>query len=96
MHQEYIKMFEEKKGYYYKHQKRVQWCSEHVSDFITHYRLEYGEWKVLSVFIVSEPLGSNEIYDKGVAVITEDQLNVENIRNIGKLNMKKKHTYPNS
>lgn len=95
MHQEYTKMFGEKKGYFYKHERRVRWCSEHVSDFIIQYKLEQGDWRVLSVFIVNEPLGSNEIYNKEINVISLDQLTVENIRNIGN-NVRNKYMSVNS
>ena len=54
----------------------------HISDFSVQYNLADGEWKVASTFIVSEPLGSNEIYDREISVITEAELTADNIRRI--------------
>ena len=41
-------------------------------------------WDVVGIFIVSEPLLSNEVYHKGLSIISRAELNVEKIRSIRK------------
>ena len=41
-------------------------------------------WDVVGIFIVSEPLLSNEVYHKGLNIISRAELNVEKIRSIRK------------
>ena len=39
-------------------------------------------WDVVGIFIVSEPLLSNEVYHKGLNIISRAELSVEKIRSI--------------
>ena len=85
MHLEYKKMFEntkKKKGYYTKHCHRVDWCNKHIDDFKKQYGLDDGDWRVIGVFILSQPLVSTEIYHKEIKMLTEKELSVSSIRNI--------------
>ena len=41
-------------------------------------------WDVVGIFIVSEPLLSNEVYHKGLNIISRAELSVEKIRSIRK------------
>ena len=41
-------------------------------------------WDLVGIFIVSEPLLSNEVYHKGLNIISRAELNVEKIRSIRK------------
>lgn len=85
MHLEYKKMFEntkKKKGYYTKHCRRVDWCNKHIEDFKKQYELDDGSWKVIGLFILSQPLVSAEIYHKEIKMLTEKELSVSSIRNI--------------
>ena len=85
MHLEYKKMFEntkKKKGYYTKHCRRVDWCNKHIDDFKKQYGLDDGDWRVIGVFILSQPLVSTEIYHKEIKMLTEKELSVSSIRNI--------------
>ena len=83
MHLEYKKMFEntkKKKGYYTKHCRRVEWCNKHIGDFKKQYGLDNNEWKVIGLFILSQPLVSTEIYHKDIKMLTEKELSVSSIR----------------
>ena len=85
MHLEYKKMFEDakkKKGYYTKHCRRVDWCNQHIDDFKKQYRLDEGEWEVIGLFILSQPLVSTKIYHKDIRMLTEKELSIESIRNM--------------
>ena len=85
MHLEYKKMFEDtnkKKGYYTKHCRRVDWCNQHLYDFQEQYGLIGNGWKVIGLFILSQPLVSTEFYHKEITMLTEKELSVSSIRNI--------------
>ena len=85
MHLEYKNMFEDngkKKGYYTKHCRRVEWCNKHIEDFKKQYGLAGSNWKVIGLFILSQPLISTKIYHREINMITEKELSVKSIRNI--------------
>lgn len=85
MHLEYKKMFEntkKKKGYYTKHCRRIDWCNKYIENFKKQYRLDGSGWKVIGVFILSQPLVSTEVYHKEIKILTEKELSVSSIRNI--------------
>lgn len=85
MHLEYKKMFEntkKKKGYYEKHCRRVEWCNKHIDDFKEQYGLDNGGWKVIGLFILSQPLVSTKIYHKDIKMLTEKELSINSIRAI--------------
>lgn len=62
MYNEYHDLFDpdNKRNFYYKHMKRVEWCKNHISDITQHYGLEKKKWKIDYCFIVNEPLISNK------------------------------------
>ena len=43
-----------------------------------------SSWDVVGIFIVSEPLLSNEVYHKGLNIISKAELSVEKIRSVRK------------
>lgn len=82
---EYKKMFvdDKKKCFATKHKRRVEWVREHLEDLKLQYRLDNSAvWRVKSLFIVSEPLISNQIYGKDIEVVSKSELSVEKIRSI--------------
>lgn len=62
LYNEYHDMFDpdNKKSFYNKHMKRVEWCKDHISDMVKHYGLEKKKWKIDYCFIVNEPLVSDK------------------------------------
>lgn len=62
LYNEYHDMFDpdNKKSFYNKHKRRVEWCRNHVSDIIQQYGLEKKKWKIDYCFIVNEPLISDK------------------------------------
>lgn len=86
MNLEYRKMFEDKgkkKSYYTKQSRRVSWCRDHIDDFKIQYNLDdTNEWRIVGTFLVSQPLISNRIFHKDIAVITKSELSVDRIRAI--------------
>ena len=71
-----------KKGYYEKHCRRVEWCNKHIDDFKEQYGLDNGGWKVIGLFILSQPLVSTKIYHKDIKMLTEKELSINSIRAI--------------
>lgn len=88
MHSEYQKMFvdtEKESCFATKHRRRTEWVNNHVEDVKEYYKLDKDSlWDVVGIFIVSEPLLSNEVYHKGLNIISKAELNVEKIRSIKK------------
>ena len=85
MYLEYKKMFEntnKKRCFYDKHNRRVDWCNNHVEDFKIQYNLDNVEWEVVGLFILDQPLISTEVYHKDIKMLTEKELSVENIRSV--------------
>lgn len=62
MYNEYHDLFDpdNKRNFYYKHMKRVEWCKNHISDITQHYGLEKKKWRIDYCFIVNEPLISDK------------------------------------
>ena len=68
-----------------KHSRRVEWLRNHIEDVKEYYKLNKDSlWDVVGIFIVSEPLLSNEVYHKGLNIISRAELSVEKIRSIRK------------
>ena len=88
MHLEYQKMFvdtEKESCFATKHSRRVDWVRNHIEDVKDYYKLDKEfSWDVVGIFIVSEPLLSNEVYHKGLNIISKAELSAEKIRSIRK------------
>lgn len=86
MHLEYQKMFidtEKERCFATKHSRRVEWIINHINDVKEHYHLDMNSvWKVIGVFLVNEPLLSNEVYHKGLNIISKAELSVEKVRGV--------------
>lgn len=86
MHLEYQKMFidtETERCFATKHNRRVEWVRKHIDDVKVYYKLNVDtSWDVVGIFIVNEPLLSNEVYHKGLNIISKAELSVEKIRSI--------------
>lgn len=52
-----------------RHKKRVDWIEKHVDDIIKDFSLEPFHWKVEDALVVSEPIVSNEFYNKNQKII---------------------------
>jgi len=76
LHFEYLDMFnpDNKKSFYNKHMKRVEWCKNNIDDIITHYQLPNLKWKIDHCFIVNEPLISNKAMKANVQVYTLEEI----------------------
>ena len=75
MYNEYHDLFDpdNKKSFYNKHMKRVEWCKDHIVDIIQHYGLEKKKWRIDYCFIVNEPLISDKAMKVNVnAYVLED------------------------
>ena len=87
MHLEYQKMFVDTKKercFATKHNRRTEWVRNYLEDVKEYYKLDKDStWEVVGIFIVSEPLLSNEVYHKGLNIISKAELSVERIRSIG-------------
>lgn len=87
MHLEYQKMFvdtEKERCFATKHSRRVEWVRNHIEDVKEYYKLDKEfSWDVVGIFIVSEPLLSNDVYHKGLNIISKAELSAEKIRSIG-------------
>ena len=88
MHLEYQKMFVDTKKercFATKHNRRVDWIRNHLEDVKEYYKLDTdSSWDVVGIFIVSEPLLSNEVYHKGLNIISKAEIGIDRIRNIRK------------
>lgn len=86
MHLEYQKMFidtKKERCFATKHGRRVDWIKNHIEDVKEYYGLNTTiTWDVIGVFIVSEPLISNEVYHKRLKIISKAELSVDRIRSI--------------
>ena len=76
MHNEYKKMFDfqDKKSFYNKHMKRVNWAKEHIEDIRTQYSLPNKEWKITYLFIVDDNLISKDVFKVKVNITTLKRL----------------------
>ncbi len=68
-----------KKSYVTKHNNRTEWLKNHINDLIEEYNLKGHNWDIRSLFIVNEPIISNEFYNKNIKFITYNELNKEPI-----------------
>lgn len=86
MHLEYQKMFidtKKERCFATKHGRRVEWVRHHIEDVTEYYKLNTNStWDVVGIFIVGEPLLSNEVYHKNLNIISKAELSVEKIRSI--------------
>ena len=71
-----------KKCFVTKHNTRVRWVKNHLEDLISQYELENISWEIRGLFIVSEPLISNHVYEQNIEVISKDELSIVRIRDI--------------
>ena len=76
IYNEYHNMFDSdnKKSFYNKHMKRVEWCKNHISDIIQHYGLEKKKWKIDYCFIVNEPLISDKAMKVNINAYTLEEV----------------------
>ena len=76
MYNEYHDMFDpdNKKSFYNKHIKRVEWCKNHISDIIQHYGLEKKKWRIDYCFIVNEPLISDKVMKVNINAYTLEDI----------------------
>lgn len=82
---EYQKMFvdtNKEKCYATKHKRRVDWVIAHIDDLKRQYSLADVVWEISGVFIVSEPLISNNVYGQKIEIISKAELSIERIRKI--------------
>jgi hypothetical protein len=82
MYLEYQKMFVDtikKKCFVTKHRRRTEWVRIHIEDIKVQYKLNGDDWTVKGIFIVSEPIVSNEVLLGGAIIITNAELTVEKL-----------------
>lgn len=85
MNLEFEKMFVNKEKntcYATKHQKRVNWIVEHLTDFIKAYELKEAKWDIYGLFIVNHPIISNKLHGEKITIISEAELSVDSIRRV--------------
>lgn len=84
MDQEYRRMFvdTEKPCYMSKHNRRVEWITNHIEDVKTHFNLSGGKWKVYSVLFVSDEIISNKFFHKKERIIVYTDISAQNIKRI--------------
>ena len=85
MHMEYIKMFvdeEDKKCFATKHENRRLWFEDNLKHVLSFYNMEYKDWTVKEIFVVSEPLISREFYNKNHIIYTHSELTEEVIKGV--------------
>ena len=70
------KVFTGDKAFLTKHLKRSDWIRKNLGCVIDNYELEAGDWKVVTIFVVSEQLMTKDLLDtKGVKFISLKELN---------------------
>ncbi|HFD3448884.1 TPA: hypothetical protein ACF3RE_000495 [Enterococcus faecium] len=68
-------VFSGKNPFLDRHLKRSMWISENLSDVIENYHLQEGDWKVITMFVVSESLLSKSLVNtKGVKFLEYKEL----------------------
>ena len=84
MYLEYNEMFVDKgkkKCYITKHKRRIEWVKNHLHDVCTELKLGNTDlWSVIGLFIVEEPIISNQVYNLNVEIISKAELSLERIR----------------
>lgn len=81
IYNEYVKMFDasNKKSFYLKHMKRVQWIREHIDDVRKQYNLSDKKWKVSYLFVVDDNLVSKDVFNIDVEITTLIDLNSDKL-----------------
>lgn len=77
MYNEYQNMFVDnpnRKSYSTKHYRRAKWIEENIDDILIQFNLKKSKWSIKPVFIVSEYIISNFVYDKGEKIISITEL----------------------
>lgn len=70
------KVFTGDKAFLIKHIKRSDWIRKNLKYIINHYGLEDGDWKIVTMFVVSEHLMTKDLVDtKGVKFVSLKELN---------------------
>ena len=70
------KVFTGDKSFLIKHLKRSDWIRKNLRQVISYYNLEDCNWKVITMFVVSENLMTKDLVDtKGVKFISLKELN---------------------
>lgn len=86
MYLEYNEMFVDKgkkKCYITKHKRRIEWVKNHLHDVCTELKLGNTDlWSVIGLFIVEEPIISNQVYNLNVEIISKAELSLERIRKV--------------
>ena len=82
MAMEHKEMFEGKKSFQNKHQRRVDWLREHINDVKKHYRLADADWRIKGVFIVNEPQVSKDIYKHEIDIISKSELSLARVKQV--------------
>ena len=84
IHQEYQKMFVDtnRPCIATKHNKRVQWLKDHMSDVIQEFNLEDDSWAVSGLFIVDQQLISQSIFKQNIKCISKADLCIESLKDI--------------
>ena len=84
MYLEYNEMFVDKgkkKCYLTRHKSRIEWVKNHLYDVCTEFKLGNTDlWSVIGLFIVEEPIISNQVYNLNVEIISKAELSLERIR----------------
>lgn len=65
-----------------RHKKRVDWIEKHVDDIIKDFSLEPFNWKVEDALVVSEPIVSNEFYNKNQKIILFSEISESTINKL--------------
>lgn len=83
MYLEYNEMFVDRgkeKCYLTKHKRRIEWVKSHLKDVCIEFELgDMGQWSVIGLFIVDEPIISNRVYNVNVEIISKAELSLERI-----------------
>lgn len=81
IYNEYVKMFDisNRKSFYMKHMKRVQWIEEHIDDVRKQYNLSDKKWKVSYLFVVDDNLVSKDVFDINVEITTLRNFNLDKL-----------------
>ncbi len=82
MAMEHKAMFEGKKSFQNKHQRRVDWLRENINDVKKHYRLADADWRIKGVFIVNEPQVSKDIYKHEIDIISKSELSLARVKQV--------------
>ena len=85
LNQQYLNIFcdkDKKLCHITRHKKRVDWIKKHIDDIIKDFSLEPFYWKVVDVLVVSEPIVSNEFYNKKQKIILFSEISKSTINKL--------------